>query len=85
MRAYSELESDGLVTTRRGGGTAVAKTPPTVSPEEGQRALDEQAAAFVAHVRLLGVTDEAVGTAVQRALDNHVSGSDPQVERDTRR
>ncbi len=68
MRAYSELESGGLVASRRGGGTTVAKTPRTLSPQEQQRLLVSQAADFVAHARLLGVTDEAVDEAVQRAL-----------------
>jgi GntR family transcriptional regulator len=68
MRAYSELESGGLVATRRGGGTTVAKTPRTLSQQERERLLASQAAAFVAQVRLLGVTDEAAGEAVQRAL-----------------
>lgn len=68
MRAYSELESGGLVATRRGGGTTVAKIPRTLSPQERQRLLASQAAAFVAQVRLLGVTDEAACEAVQRAL-----------------
>lgn len=71
MRAYSELESGGLVATRRGAGTTVATTPRTLSPEERQRLLAAQAAAFVAHARLLGATDEAVGEAVQKALDVH--------------
>jgi GntR family transcriptional regulator len=67
MRAYSELESRGLVTTRRGGGTIVAETPGVLTPEERQRLLDSQATAFVANARLLGVSDEAVGEAVRRA------------------
>jgi GntR family transcriptional regulator len=68
MRAYSELESEGLVATRRGGGTIVAKVPRALSPEERLRALDLQVAALLAQARLLGATDEAVGEAVQRAL-----------------
>ncbi len=68
MRAYSELESGGLVTTRRGAGTTVAKTPRTLSPEERQRLLTSQATDFVAHARLLGVSDGDVGEAVRLAL-----------------
>jgi GntR family transcriptional regulator len=68
MRAYSELESRGLVAARRGGGTIVSKTPGALSPEERLRLLDSQAAAFLAHARLLGVTDEAVSDALRRAI-----------------
>jgi DNA-binding transcriptional regulator YhcF (GntR family) len=77
MRAYSELESGGLVTTRRGGGTTVAKAPRALSPDDRQRSLASYAATFVAQVRLLGVTDEAVGEAVQRALGTQRLGPDP--------
>jgi GntR family transcriptional regulator len=76
MRAYSELESGGLVTTRRGGGTTVAKVPRAFSSEERQRQLASQAATFVAQVRLLGVSDEAVGEAVRRALGAKGQGPD---------
>ena len=68
MRAYSELESGGFVTTRRGGGTSVAVTPRTLSAEERQLRLSSQAAAFVAQARLLGVEDDEVQEAVRRAL-----------------
>ena len=75
MRAYSELESAGLVTSRRGGGTTVSKTPSTLSPQEREPALAWQAATFVAQVRLLGVSDDAVRTAVEQALDASGEGS----------
>jgi GntR family transcriptional regulator len=69
MRAYSELESGGFVTTRRGGGTSVAVTPRALSAEDRQRSLASQAAAFVAQARLLGVEDDEVREAVRRALN----------------
>jgi GntR family transcriptional regulator len=76
MRAYSELESGGLVTTRRGGGTTVATAPPALSPEERRRSLASYAATFVAQVRLLGVTDKTVAEAVQQALGAEGQGPD---------
>lgn len=69
MRAYAELESGGLVTTRRGGGTAVASAPQALSADERERQLASAAAAFVAQARLLGATDDAIGEAARRALD----------------
>jgi GntR family transcriptional regulator len=69
MRAYAELEAGGFVTSRRGGGTSVAKVPRALDSEERQRALDAQAAGFVAQARLLGVGDDDVREAVQRALE----------------
>jgi GntR family transcriptional regulator len=69
MRAYAELETGGFVTSRRGGGTRVAKVPRELPPDERQRSLAAQAAAFVAQARLLGVGDNDVREAVQRALE----------------
>jgi DNA-binding transcriptional regulator YhcF (GntR family) len=75
MRAYSELESAGLVTSRRGGGTTVSKALPTLSLEERALALALQTAAFVAQVRLLGASDDAVRAEVEQALDASREGS----------
>lgn len=69
MRAYAELESGGLVTTRRGGGTAVASATQALSAAERERALASAAATFVAEARLLGAADDAIGEAVHRALE----------------
>ena len=49
-------------------GTTVAETPRALSPDERRRSLESQAATFVAQARLLGVTDEVIAEAVQRAL-----------------
>lgn len=68
MRAYSELESAGLVRSRRGGGTTVAQPCAPLLPEERQRSLASQAAAFVAQARLIGASDEEIREAVQEAL-----------------
>lgn len=76
MRAYSELESEGFVVSRRGGGTAVAETPHVLSREEQQQSLATQASAFVARARLLGVSDQAVCEAVLRATEQGQPASD---------
>jgi len=79
MRAYAELESAGLVTSRRGGGTTVADAPLMLSPEEREHSLASQAAAFVARARLLGVPDRAIDEAVHSALSS--KPDDPGVSR----
>ena len=63
-RAYRELETAGLVVSRRGAGTRVRSGPRA----ESHRALTDQAAAFVAAARRLGADDEAVRTALDRAI-----------------
>jgi DNA-binding transcriptional regulator YhcF (GntR family) len=67
-RAYSELESAGLVQTRRGGGTVVAPRP-ELSTEEIQRRLAERARLYLTDARRLGATDREALTAVERAID----------------
>jgi GntR family transcriptional regulator len=66
-RTYRELEAAALVVSRRGGGTKVRAdlSRPTVDPLEAVR---DRAEAFVREARLLGADDDAIRTAVGRAL-----------------
>jgi GntR family transcriptional regulator len=68
MRAYAELEGNGLVVTRRGGGTSVSASPRTLPALERQRRLAELAASLVAQGRRLGAADEEIRRAVDRLL-----------------
>jgi Predicted transcriptional regulators len=68
MRAYAELEGDGLVVTRRGGGTAVSASPPTLSGGERQRRLVELAISLVVQARRLGAADDEIRRAVDGQL-----------------
>ena len=69
-RAYSELERDGIVATKRGRGTFV--TPKRASEEVGR--LLQIAERFVAHARSLGYEGtqivNAVRDQVQRARES---------------
>jgi DNA-binding transcriptional regulator YhcF (GntR family) len=67
-RAYSELESAGLVHTRRGGGTVVAPRP-ELSTEELHGRLAERARLYLTDARRLGATDREALTAVEQAID----------------
>lgn len=67
-RAYRELESAGLVTSRRGGGTRVAATVPTLPDAERQRLLHNHAKAFVQQAALLGADEQQILGAVSQAL-----------------
>ena len=65
-RAYTELESAGLISTRQRGGTFVASP---AAPDDGrQRALATAADNFVAKVRELGMSNDAAETAVRQAI-----------------
>ena len=68
MRAYAALEGDGLVVTRRGGGTAVSDAPPALADGERVRRLADMATSLVAQARRLGATDEEIRRAVERQL-----------------
>jgi len=65
-RTYRELESAGLVRSRRGGGTTVTEPPPG-TPRDPSSSLREHADAFVRRARLLGVEDGAIVDAVRAA------------------
>jgi DNA-binding transcriptional regulator YhcF (GntR family) len=68
MRAYAALEGEGLVVTRRGGGTAVSDAPPALSDAERAQRLAELAATTVAQARRLGAADEEIRRAVDSQL-----------------
>jgi GntR family transcriptional regulator len=66
-RTYRELETAGLVVSRRGGGTRVRRSGrPT--PEQREHALRAEAEIYVRRARLLGASDEEVRVALAHAL-----------------
>ena len=67
-RAYRELESAGLVRTRRGGGTTVAADAPTLPASERDRRVEALMREAVAQARRLGTTDSAIEAALRDAL-----------------
>jgi DNA-binding transcriptional regulator YhcF (GntR family) len=67
-RAYRELESAGLVSSRRGGGTRVSATVPNLSDSERQRLLHNHARAFVQQAALLGADQQQILRAISQAL-----------------
>ena len=67
-RAYRELESAGLISSRRGGGTRVSATAPSLSESERQRLLRSHARAFVQQAALLGADEQQILGAITEAL-----------------
>lgn len=65
-RTYRELEQEGLVVTRRGGGTRVRHD--AAGPSAGLQALDRQVAALLDQAELLGVDGDDVRAALERGL-----------------
>jgi len=66
-RTYRELEQEGLLTSRRGGGTRVASlgAPPTTTR---RRLLAGMTRDYVERARGLGFSDEEIATALDRHL-----------------
>jgi GntR family transcriptional regulator len=67
-RAYRELESAGLVSSRRGGGTRVSVTAPGLSDAERQQLLHDHARAFIRQATLLGADEQQILGAISQAL-----------------
>lgn len=66
-RTYRELEQEGLLVSRRGGGTRVVETGRP--PADGRlRMLRGMAQDFATRARALGFTDEEIVTALGRGL-----------------
>ena len=67
-RTYRELEGEGLVRSRRGGGTRVRQPDAPRSPDQVADALRHHAELFVRQARLLGAGDADVRGAIDAAL-----------------
>ncbi len=67
-RTYRELEVASLVVSRRGGGTRVSAGATRRTTADITRAIDDAAETLVRAARLLGVQDEVVRAALERAL-----------------
>ncbi|MFF1958138.1 GntR family transcriptional regulator [Streptomyces sp. NPDC058220] len=65
VRAYRELESAGLVHSRRGSGTRVAASPANAAARDR---LADHARSYATAVRNLGVTNEDALAAIRHAL-----------------
>ena len=68
VRAYQELEREGLVTKRRGTGTFVSETAATMATEQKRRIVGRRLAAAVDEGRGLGLSDEEVRQEFERQL-----------------
>lgn len=66
-RTYRELEQEGLLTSRRGGGTRVA-TAGRAPAADRRRMLDGMASDLVDRALGLGFTDEEIVAALRRAI-----------------
>ncbi len=73
-RAYRELESEGLIATRRGAGTRVRHSS-SGSARDRRRALDQQAREFVSLAVALGSTAPEISAAVERSLVRTAPGA----------
>ena len=67
-RAYRELDSAGLVSSRHGGGTRVTAAAPNLPDSERQQLLRNHARAFVHQAILLGADEQQILGAVSQAL-----------------
>lgn len=66
-RTYRELDAEGLIHSKRGGGTRVTDNPVHFSTSERRRLLNEHALAYLRHAQLLGLDRQAAIDAVQQA------------------
>jgi GntR family transcriptional regulator len=66
-RTYRELEQEGMVVSRRGGGTRVAAAGRSAATDRGHLLVD-MAADFVARAQALGFTDREILLALGRSL-----------------
>lgn len=68
-RAYRELESDGVVVSRRGSGVFVAKGVSPLAKREQNRILNERIDTLLAEARQMNVDLETVVKLIRRRND----------------
>lgn len=77
LKAYSQLEQEGIVYSRPGLGTFIATTAPAPVADKIQRRLRPGIDAWLAKARALGLDEEAVfalfSSAVEDAFREHVA------------
>lgn len=59
-RAYRALEGEGLLLSRRGGGTRVAPAAAPFPTQERQKRLADLTASYIARARALGASDDDI-------------------------
>ncbi len=67
-RAYRELEAAGLISSRRGGGTRVTATAPSLTDTQREQLVHKHARAFVQQAVLLGADRQQILGAVTQAV-----------------
>ena len=78
VKAFSELEHQGMVVRRQGVGTFVAAAPPVASLGVAPRLLSSLAR-WVDRARQEGLSAEQIRMLLEVALDEPVAGDDRQV------
>jgi len=76
MRAYQELERDGLTEKRRGQGTFVTSSSKRVEAFRMEVAK-EQIHTFIEQMKNLGLTWENVRAYIDQLLDDDKGGENP--------
>jgi GntR family transcriptional regulator len=77
VKAYGELEHEGLIVRRQGIGTFVAPSPPTV-PMAAPASLKQSLVRWVARARDAGLTPEQIRTLVAVAVDEGADEEKPE-------
>jgi GntR family transcriptional regulator len=70
IKAYSELEREGLLATEQGSGTFVSAEPTAAVPDENRQAkLESLCSEFLAHAARYGFSFEDIQTGIQRITE----------------
>jgi GntR family transcriptional regulator len=70
IKAYNELEREGILTSEQGSGTFVATPPPAAIPEEQRKEkLESLCLEFLAHTGAHGFTPREVARALDTLME----------------
>lgn len=77
-RAYRELEGEGLLLSRRGGGTRVAPAAAPFPTQERQKRLADLTASYIARARALGASDDDIRNSLATLGARPEAGAAPR-------
>ena len=78
VKAYDELERDGVITRRRGSGTYVADLKTPLANRERNRIIEQRVDALLTEAHQLGFSDTELRSILERRLAVLRGGGKPE-------
>jgi GntR family transcriptional regulator len=76
MRAYTQLEHEGLISMRQGQGTFISMVPPDLTPRQKERRLEPLALQLAVEALRLGISSERMHAVLDQTIQGMLKEGD---------